>query len=740
LVLLAASIAVTLSKAPLVLTGEDQITPAEIVASTRGGSEACQTKETLPAGTTAMRFWIAVNLGPEVKVAALSSAGVITRGRQTAGWTGAVVTIPVQPVRRTVANAEVCFKFGGAIELIGLVGSRTAPREGQIVGIHQASKSHNGNRVDRKMTIEYLGPGNKSWWSHAQSIAENMDIGLTSWGGWIALVPLALMAMATILTARLILRQLGRRRPSAGAPIAGGAQLAAPPEPRPAAGGQKTMRGRRMPSLRVVASTLGRAIGRVPAAARVCACVGFLSAASWSLLTPPFQVPDEPSHFAYVQQLADAYRLPISDGGTFAPQEMAVLEDTEHEEVRFNPVVPYIFPPVQQRRLKYDLAHPLPGVGPGDAGVATSQPPLYYALETIPYYLGSNGTLLDSLELMRLLSAMMAGLTALFALLFLREALPGAPWAWTVGGLGVALAPLLGFMSGAVNPDSMLATVSTVTFYCLARAFRRGLTRRLAIAIGFAIAVGLLTKLNYVGLLPGIGLALILLARRLARASGRAAAIRRLAVAIAIPATPVIVYLVRNLLTHHRTLGLVSSASGLANHHGSLAGEAVYIWEYFLPRLPGMANDFPGMFPLRQIWFDRSVGLYGWLDTYFSTWVYNLALIPAGLIAVLCLRTLISSHAALWGRIGELLSYALMTGGILLLIGADAYIEFPGRSGGYSEPRYFLPMSALFAAVFALAARAGGKRWGPALGTLIVLLLLAHDLFSQLLVVGRYYG
>ena len=120
--------------------------------------------------------------------------------------------------------------------------------------------------------------------------------------------------------------------------------------------------------------------------------------------------------------------------------------------------------------------------------MATSEPPLYYALQTIPYYLGSAGTLLDQLELMRLLSALMAGLTALFTFLFVRESLPTAPWAWTVGGLGAALYPLLGFASGAVTPDAMLCAVSAAIFYCLARAFRRGLTRKLAIAIGALIA------------------------------------------------------------------------------------------------------------------------------------------------------------------------------------------------------------------------------------------------------------
>src|SRR5207253_1732134 len=125
-----------------------------------------------------------------------------------------------------------------------------------------------------------------------------------------------------------------------------------------------------------------------------------------------------------------------------------------------------------------DLAEPLGRCCEGEegAGVAASQPPLYYALETIPYGLGSGGTVLDRLELMRLLSALMGGLTALFAYLFVREALPGAPWAWVVGGLGVALNPLLASMSGVVNPDAMLFAVAAAIFYLLARAFRRGLT------------------------------------------------------------------------------------------------------------------------------------------------------------------------------------------------------------------------------------------------------------------------
>ncbi len=257
-----------------------------------------------------------------------------------------------------------------------------------------------------------------------------------------------------------------------------------------------------------------------------------------------------------------------------------------------------------------------------EAGVATSQPPLYYALETIPYGLASGGTVLDRLALMRLLSALMAGLTALFAYLFLREALPGAPWAWTVGGLGVALEPLLGVMSGAVNPDALLFAVSAALFYCLARGFRRGLTPRLAVAIGAVLAVGLLTKLTFLGLLPGAILGLLALCAREARRSRRTA-YRCLALGLGVGASPALLYVALNVLSSRPTVGALGSAIALNRKSGSILKELSYIWQFYLPRLPGMKPYFHGFLTTRVYWFRGLVGIYGWLDTAFPRWVYK---------------------------------------------------------------------------------------------------------------------
>jgi hypothetical protein len=114
--------------------------------------------------------------------------------------------------------------------------------------------------------------------------------------------------------------------------------------------------------------------------------------------------------------------------------------------------------------------------------------------------------------------------------------------------------------------------------------------------------------------------------------------------------------------------------------------------------------------------------------------------VPAGLICVLCIRELTVVRRSLRDRASELVTYATMTLGVLVLVGASSYQTASTHPGAFAEPRYLLPMLALWGAVLALAARGASRRWGPAVGALIVILILAHDIFSQLQVVARYYG
>jgi 4-amino-4-deoxy-L-arabinose transferase-like glycosyltransferase len=476
---------------------------------------------------------------------------------------------------------------------------------------------------------------------------------------------------------------------------------------------------------------------QVPRMAWICALLACLNAVCWSIITPPFELIDEPSHFAYTQQLAENEALPVSDEYQYSPEELAVLLSLRQGEIRARPGRRTISSAGEQKSLEEAQHQHFARYGSGAVGGSAAGPPLYYLLETIPYGLASKGTLLDQLQAMRLLSALMGALTALFVFLFVRETLPATPWAWAVGGLSAALAPLLGFMSGGVNPDAMLFAVSAAIFYCLARGFRGGLTRNLAVAIGALTAAGLLTKLNFIGLVPGIVLGLIALGVRAARVEGRRAAFTPVGIGLAIAASPVLLYLLINVLSNHPSFGIVSDT--LRGQWHSLLSGLSYVWQLYLPHLPGTKNYFPGLSTARDLWFNKSIGFYGWLDTSFPIWVDSIALIPAGIIAALCVRGLLLGRAALRLHLTEIIVYIAMAVGLMVLIGATAYLN-RDESLGFAEPRYLMPLLPLGAVMLALAARGAGRRWGTAVGAVIVVLFLAHDIFSQLLVIGRFYG
>jgi 4-amino-4-deoxy-L-arabinose transferase-like glycosyltransferase len=494
------------------------------------------------------------------------------------------------------------------------------------------------------------------------------------------------------------------------------------------------------PRRRSAKAFVGAALRRVPRAAWICALIAFLNASAWSLIVPPFQGKDEVDHFAYVEQLAEDGTLPENghENGRYSPEQSLVLQALHYGKVAHSPQTPAISSMAEQRTLIADIHAGASLQGSGEAGVATSEPPLYYALQIIPYEIG-RGNILTQLQLMRLVGAFFGALTALLTFLFLCEIMPGTPWAATIGALCVALQPAFAFMSGSVNPDSMLFAIAAAAFLCLARAFRRGLTRRRAVALGIVIAIGFLTKLNFAGFAFGVFVGLAVLGVRERRSRNRAALLSPLIAAV-IGLSPALLYVLRNIATNHPVFGIVSASWKLLST-GSFLNACSYVWELYLPRLPGMTHYFAGLMTLKDIWFDRSVGLYGFFDTMFPGWVDDVALVPAAAVALLCAHELFVRRAALRTRLAELGVYAAVTVGVLVMIGVSSYTSDAIHHGAaFGEPRYLLPMLPLLGAVIALAVRGAGRRWAPVVGAALVILLLGHDVFSQLQVVARYYG
>jgi len=484
--------------------------------------------------------------------------------------------------------------------------------------------------------------------------------------------------------------------------------------------------------------------GRVPRAARWCALVAFLNAAVWAAITPVFHVPDETSHVAYLQYFAETGKVPNLPNGDGISHEEALVMD----QLRFNDTIGNTgelapFTDVQQRGLDA-VERQNPGRASGGGIIQTSsQPPLYYALGAVIYKLSPWQDLTDRVLLIRLLSALCAAATTLFVFMFLRE-LFTEPWTWTVGALAVAVQPMFGFMAGGVHPDNLFFTAGAALLFGLARAFRRGLTPALGAGIGAALALGYLSKLNFVALIPGALVALGLLVWS-ARAE-RGQALRGAAVALTTLAVAVAGYGALNKVVWDRSIlgGGVETATNAAVDAGNprpigVREQLSYTWQLYLPRLPFMNDQF-AYYPPYEVWFKGTVGRFGWLDTKWPNWVYRVALGIFIVLAVLAAAALWRRRQSLPARWSELVSYAVLLAGVMGSVGFLG-IRFKHDTGfDFAQARYLFPFLAFYGAFCVLAALGAGRRFGRPVGAAIVMLAMIQGLLGQLLVISRFYA
>jgi 4-amino-4-deoxy-L-arabinose transferase-like glycosyltransferase len=312
-----------------------------------------------------------------------------------------------------------------------------------------------------------------------------------------------------------------------------------------------------------------------------------------------------------------------------------------------------------------------------------------------------------------------------------------------VGALVVAFQPLFAFMSGGVNNDNLLYLCAAGVLWALAKAFRRGLTPANGALIGGFLGAGIVAKLTLLGFVPAVALALALLLRRSLPAS-RSLAVRGVAWTVSLAAAPILAYTALSHFVWRRSalpggVGSVPAAPGAVMKF-NFRQELSHVWQLFLPPID-MRHQFSYL-PLWQTWFKGFIGRFGWLDYGFPWWFYNIAVVVFVLVVLVALTELVRERRALARRLGELTVYALAVAGICLEVGIQSYREMIQTAGvgHFEQARDLLPMLCLYGAIAALAVRAGGRRWGPALGAALVILALGHDLLAQAITISRFYA
>ena len=483
--------------------------------------------------------------------------------------------------------------------------------------------------------------------------------------------------------------------------------------------------------------------------ALLCAAATLLSCAAWAWITPPFQAPDEPVHFDYVQSLAETGRPPANSSTTLLPRSTATKEALwaiRFSSVKGNPLGKPPWTAADAQSVVQQLEGNAPeddGGGPSDTA---EYPALYYSLAAVPYIAADalGAGVIGQLTAVRLLSCLLTALTAFFIFFFIRELLPATRLAAPTGALAVGLLPYFGFLGSSVNNDVLLATVSAALFWLLARSFRRGLGAGSAAAIGLVLVAGWITKPTFIGIVPGALLAIIVLLVRAHRA-GDQRALRSLAALVFSGGALFALYFAVNRGLWTRTSQQPSPTQFTASDapkakQYSLDGLLSYIWQFWLPRPSFLTDQINGPYQLWETVFKGFIGRFGWLEYQFPSWVYSVVLGCWLALLALIGRALVVSRSALRGRALELLCYAAMLAGLIALIGIVGYRIRLDQPFPFEQARYLFPVLALFGGMVGLAVRGAGRRAGPYVAVAIVIATGALDIGGLLLTLGRYYS
>jgi 4-amino-4-deoxy-L-arabinose transferase-like glycosyltransferase len=481
--------------------------------------------------------------------------------------------------------------------------------------------------------------------------------------------------------------------------------------------------------------------------------IAFALAASWALITPPFDAPDETENFAYAQTIAENGRAPQTTHTARRPYSHELQVAYEGAQVagylgQTDGRPPWLV--AEERAWQHRAAslEPSPGDG-GGIDVAAGYTPLYYAALAPAYLAADHASIWSRLTLMRLVSALLGAVAAAATVLLVRELLPRHRWAPVAAGLLVAFQPMLSFVSGAVNNDAGVDAAGAVLLWLLVRALRRGMSARLGLAIGAALVLAPLAKGNGLFLYPAAAIALAGVAWRRRPGLRPFAAVAVGFALVAAAWTPISLALHHDPLPGNPGWNPVSSTEYPTRAGAKLTPRlalehpgrfATYLWEAFLPPVAGMEDLRPTGFPhpAYTAYVKRGWASFGLVSIEFPGWVYAMIATGLGVAALLGIVLLVRERTAVRRRGWELAT--LVSAPVVVLVGSEAVYFFPRASTLNVFGRYLFPAIAALAALAVAACLGAGRRWAPAVAAAAVVSVMALQWASQLLTMSSLYA
>jgi hypothetical protein len=445
---------------------------------------------------------------------------------------------------------------------------------------------------------------------------------------------------------------------------------------------------------------------RVPASLRWLLCAVALAGVAWVFVVPPWQVPDEDAHFAYVQTIAELGRRPADDGRPALQAQKSSEQDLAERRSGFlrsyqRPEANPEWAPRAEQTWRDAVEQPRDDGG--GANAAENNLGAYYLYAAAPYLAASDGDVLDRLYAMRLFSLPLLLLFAVSAWLLTGEVLGLDRRAQLLAAAVAGLAPMVTFVGSAVTPDAALLPAWGLWFWLAARTLRRSDWLDAVLLAALTVAALCIKPASF-ALLPGLAwVAGTLLWRRRNRPAPR----------------PRTVLLWSAALLAAGALVAVALAAGTPRQLGA------YLWQFYSPTDTGGYPALPE-WPLRDVWLESSTAAFGWLEVRFPWPVYTvLALLFAALLVAVLPRLQPSALAV------SFLLPALALPAGLHLTELDMLLS-EGRA--FTQGRYLLPLLPLLAlgvgAVVRRTALAGALLGG----------LAALQLGSLAIVVARFHA
>lgn len=480
-----------------------------------------------------------------------------------------------------------------------------------------------------------------------------------------------------------------------------------------------------------------RALRRVPAPLAALLCAAAIASLSWSLAIAPMQGFDEPDHVAYAIHFAETGGAPELTGSrTYSPQQDAALSSLGYLKTLGNPSVK---PPWQVRVERafdeYEASLPDGSLGSAEGPVPLAKnPPLYYALESLPWHLSPERDLFARLQALRLGSTLIF-LVAVCCMWLLAGEVFRRRLPQTVATGFFALQPVATYLSGVVNTDNLLMAVWVAFLWWSARTLRLGPSPGRVAGLGAIAALSVLTHGRGLAIVPAllIVLAVVLVVHRprLRRAAlSVGAGLGVLAVALA---------------------GYRLFASGGALYGGevnlgpsrqmSVPEFLSFVWQFYLPRLEFMTPRLGPDYGFRDVFVLTWFGSFASYDVTLPGWMRDLVQVGlvAGALTIVHLA-ITRFRTAVRPRLAQLVA---LGGSALCMVGFLHLASYRALAGGSNDPlvtgRYLLPVLALVALGAGVLTAAWPRRAGPVIGGLLVAGMAAMTLTGLGAALTRFY-